>query len=185
MTSTTPTPTATDIARPARSRWRRRLRWLLPAAVLVTLLSGGAVAALETDTVGSLGEGIWWALSLITTVGFVGATPVTTAGRVLAGVLMVLGFALLSLLTASMASLFVREDEAPAEQREAHFESLVLAELRALSERLERLERALPSDAPDVSGGSRYRTGSAPPARVPAVAPPSAGRRAASQRDRG
>lgn len=46
---------------------------------------------------------------------------------------MLFGFALLSLTTAALASLFVREDETPAEQRDAAFESHALRELRALA----------------------------------------------------
>jgi voltage-gated potassium channel len=126
---------------------RHWLRYLLPSAALVVVLAGGAFAALETDTVGSFGAGVWWALSLVTTVGFVGGTPVTTAGRVIAALLMIFGFALLALTTAAIASLFVREDESPMERREAAFEAQALAELRALNERLDRLERASSSQA--------------------------------------
>ena len=110
---------------------------------MFVVLAGGGFAALETDTVGSYGEGVWWALSLITTVGFVGGSPTTTAGRILAGLLMVSGFALLSLVTAAVASIFVREDEAPVERREAAFEAAAVEELRELNRRLERLERRL------------------------------------------
>jgi voltage-gated potassium channel len=127
-------------------RQARRLRHLVPAAALVVTLSGGGFAALETNTVGSFGEGVWWALSLVTTVGFVGQTPVTTGGRLLAAGLMLFGFALLSLTAAALASLFVREDETPAEQRDAAFESEVLGELRALHERLDRMEQMRSSD---------------------------------------
>jgi hypothetical protein len=121
---------------------RHLLRYLLPAAALVVVLSGGGFAALETDTAGSFGEGVWWALSLVTTVGFVGQTPTTEAGRILAGLLMVFGFALLSVTTAAAASIFVRHDEVPGQRRDAAFESEALAELRALNERLDRIERA-------------------------------------------
>jgi voltage-gated potassium channel len=126
---------------------RHWLRYLLPAAALIVVLAGGALAALETDTVESFGAGVWWALSLVTTVGFVGGTPTTTAGRIIAALLMVFGFALLALTTAALASLFVREDESPVERREAAFEAQALAELRALHGRLDRLERASSGDA--------------------------------------
>lgn len=125
---------------------RHTLRYLLPGAALVVVLAGGAFAALETDTVASFGAGVWWALSLVTTVGFIGPAPVTAAGKVLAGLLMIFGFALLSLTTAAVASLFVREDESATQARDAAFESQALAELRALNERLERLEAAATAD---------------------------------------
>lgn len=67
----------------------------------------GAGAAFETETVGSYGRGLWWAVSLMTTVGFIGAPPRTTAGAVVSVILMLIGFLLLSLLSAALASLFV------------------------------------------------------------------------------
>ena len=127
---------------PARSR-RRALLYTLPGVGAVVLIAGGGLAALETDTVGSYGDGLWWALSLMTTVGFAGDTPLTVAGKVLSGVLMLLGFVLLSLTTAALASLFVREDEAPTEERERTFERTTLHELRQLSARLEAIEERL------------------------------------------
>ncbi len=49
-------------------------------------------------------------------VGFVGSEPLTTAGKVIAAVLMVAGFALLATVTATIASIFVREEERPEER---------------------------------------------------------------------
>ena len=45
--------------------------------------------------------------------------------------------------TAAIASLFVREDEVPEEERERAFESVVLGRLEELSARLEGIETAL------------------------------------------
>ena len=109
---------------------RRWLRYLIPGAALAVILGGGALAAIETDTVESYWEGTWWALSLITTVGFVGGIPHTVAGKLASAVLMVLGFVLLAMTTAAIASLFVREDEQPEEELERTFEHQVLEELR-------------------------------------------------------
>ncbi|MEA2247309.1 MAG: voltage-gated potassium channel, partial [Solirubrobacteraceae bacterium] len=121
---------------------RRRLPYLIPAVMVVALVAGGGLAALETDTVESYWDGVWWALSLVTTVGFAGGTPATPLGKVLAGVVMVLGFVLLALTTAALASLFVREEQEPEEAREHAFEAEVLAALRRLEARLDEVERA-------------------------------------------
>jgi voltage-gated potassium channel len=125
---------------------RASLRWVLPAAALVVLLAGGGFAALETNTVSTYWEGVWWALGLMTTVGFVGGSPTSVAGRALASVLMVAGFLLLAMTTAAVASLFVSREEAPREARDVEFERAALAELHALGDRLERLERRLDDD---------------------------------------
>ena len=120
------------------------MRYLIPAATVIVLLAGGGFAALETDAVESYWEGVWWALSLMTTVGFANGTPETVLGKALSGVIMVLGFVLLALTTAAFASLFVREDEAPEESREHAFEENALAELRQLNSRLEVIESRFP-----------------------------------------
>lgn len=112
-------------------------------AILV-LLAGGGFAALETDTVESYWEGVWWALSLMTTVGFANGTPETALGKALSSVVMVLGFVLLALTTGALASLFVREEQEPEDVREHAFEEDALAELRQLNARLEVIETRLP-----------------------------------------
>lgn len=133
-----------------RGKW---IRAVLPLAIAVTLLGGGGLAALETDAVGSYWDGVWWALSLMTTVGFTGGIPATLAGKLLSALLMVVGFAVLAMSTAAIASLFVREDELPEDQREWEFERRALTELAALSARLERIESALdPRISPDRDG---------------------------------
>ncbi|MDH4176963.1 MAG: potassium channel family protein [Thermoleophilia bacterium] len=122
--------------RPSRG-W---LRVAVPAAVVTVLLAGGGLAAVETETVSSYADGVLWALSLMTTVGFVGGIPHTAVGKLIAAGLMLFGFALLAMTTAAVASLFVSEVEAPADERERAFEDEVLRELRALNARLDALE---------------------------------------------
>lgn len=123
---------------------RYRLSVFLLVGVLVVLLAGGGFAALESNVVTSYWDGVWWALSLMTTVGFVGESPETTGGRILSAALMVSGFALLTLTTAAIASLFVREEEKPLEETERAYEAVVLARLDELATRLDAIERALP-----------------------------------------
>jgi voltage-gated potassium channel len=130
---------------------KRRLPIAIPLVVAIVLVAGGALAAIETDTVGSYDEGLWWAVSLMSTVGFAGDTPQTTGGRVVSGFLMVFGFATLSLVTASLASLLVAEEEEPELEAVRVSEREVLAELQRVRGRLESLESriARPPGGPD------------------------------------
>jgi voltage-gated potassium channel len=57
----------------------------------------------------SLGDSVWWAVTTITTVGYGDVVPRSGAGRLLATGLMFSGLILFSLLTASVASVFVEE----------------------------------------------------------------------------
>jgi voltage-gated potassium channel len=124
--------------------FRRAVVWpaVLGTAVIV-VVSGGAVAAAETDTVESFWRGLWWSISLVTTVGFLGSPPKTAAGAVLSVVLMVLGFVLLAMVSAALASLFVRQDEQPREAAEREVDRAVLEALASLEARLAAIERRM------------------------------------------
>jgi voltage-gated potassium channel len=131
--------------------------WLVPvllSSVLVLLVSAGAAAAIESKTVSSFGRGLWWATSLITTVGFVGEPPETRLGAALSAVLMVLGFLLLAMVSASLAALFVRDDERPRDEAEAKADQLMIETLERIEHRLAALEQRLaapdPHDAPET-----------------------------------
>ncbi len=126
---------------------RRRLpiasRWLVPvllSAVLVVVVAGAAAAAIETRTVTSFGRGLWWATSLITTVGFIGEPPETTGGVLLSGFLMIVGFLLLAMVSASLAALFVRQEERPFEAEEALVDQRILDAIERLELRLASIE---------------------------------------------
>ncbi len=125
---------------------RRHIRLVIPLAGLVVLVAGGAAAAVESDTIDGFWAGVWWALSLMTTVGFVGSEPLTTAGRVLSAVLMVTGFLLLATITATIASVFVREEEQPEQRALQELENRVLSEVGEVKEQLRRIENRLDRD---------------------------------------
>lgn len=130
-------------------RLRVRRSWLWPAitgALVIVFVSAGAAAALETDTVTSYWRGVWWSISLITTVGFIGAPPRTDAGAALSVVLMVIGFMLLALVSASLAALFVHDDERPSQAHEELTEDAVLVALTRVEQRLSSIESRLAED---------------------------------------
>lgn len=131
--------------RSLRAHW---LRLFFPLGALAVLLGGGGLAAFEAEAARTYGEGVLWSLSLMTTVGFVGGVPTTVGGKIIAAVLMLLGFSFLAMTTAAVASLFVREDEAPFEKREAAYERKVLEELRELHARLDQIEDHVPGRTP-------------------------------------
>ncbi len=122
---------------------RVRRSWVIPAVVLSLVLvvaAGGAMASLETGTVGSFPRGLWWALSLMTTVGFIGHAPTTTAGALLSVALMLIGFVLLALISAALASLFVQEESSEFEGAERDIDLEILHRLAQIQERLTALE---------------------------------------------
>ena len=93
--------------------WRGVPQVALGSAIAVTLLSLLAYVFehdAEASLLASPGDALWWGLVTSTTVGYGDLFPVTPAGRVIAGLLMIVGVALLSTLTASVAAYFVERD---------------------------------------------------------------------------
>jgi voltage-gated potassium channel len=65
-----------------------------------TILGGISLYLVERTSnpeIGTIGDGLWWALVTITTVGFGDITPVTTVGRVIGGAMMIGGLFTLAL----------------------------------------------------------------------------------------
>jgi len=85
----------------------RRLRTILAALIFFIFLFGYLFYVSEPG-VRNLGDGIWWALVTITTVGYGDITPVTTLGRVVASSLMLLGLGLIATITAIVSAKFIQ-----------------------------------------------------------------------------
>ena len=100
-----------SIRRCARSVFRNRLFWIVALIITAALISGGAILLFERvpgqEGFASLGDGIWWAVVTMTTVGYGDRYPVTTPGRVIGVVLMFSSIVLVSLFTATVSSIFV------------------------------------------------------------------------------
>jgi voltage-gated potassium channel len=100
-----------------------------------------------------LGKGSWWALATLTTVGYGDVVPETTAGRLVGAGLMFGGLLMLSLLTATIASVFVerkfrRERGLEAIKAEKHV--LILGWNHDGVILLDQLMRRLPATIPVV-----------------------------------
>lgn len=74
------------------------------AAIQITLIE----RPLANSNIKSFGDGFWWAITTVTTVGYGDRFPVSTEGRLIAFCLMLLGISLLGVLTATVAAWFVR-----------------------------------------------------------------------------
>jgi len=62
-------------------------------------------------SVNSFGDSLWWSFVTATTVGYGDISPVTTAGRLLASVLMVIGIGFVGMVTGTIATYFVNKAE--------------------------------------------------------------------------
>jgi voltage-gated potassium channel len=98
----------------------------LRVAVLLTvtgiIVAGAAQHAFSVGEYASLWDGIWWAVVTVTTVGYGDLYPTTVQGRLIGMLLMFTGIGFLSLLTAAIASRFVKQER--SEERDEVMEAL-------------------------------------------------------------
>lgn len=73
-------------------------------AVQITITERGV----EGSNIKNFGDGLWWAITTVTTVGYGDRFPTTSIGRVLAVCLMLVGISLMGVITASVAAWFVK-----------------------------------------------------------------------------
>jgi voltage-gated potassium channel len=98
------------------SRWRdffkqSRFHIILGAFAGIVLLCASLALHFERSTEGSfqtLGDGLWWAVVTVTTVGYGDLYPKTAAGRIVATALMLVGAGLFAVFTARGAAFFVQ-----------------------------------------------------------------------------
>lgn len=105
-------------------------------AAIVMLTSAGAGFYWLEPTVLSYADGVWLAFSTIATVGYGDIVPSTPAAKIFAVFIVLLGYAMFSIVTANIAALFVGEEEAGFE-RELH------SDIRALHQEVAALRREL------------------------------------------
>ena len=111
----------------------RRLRTILLALIFFIGIFGYLFYVSEPQ-VETFGDGIWWALVTITTVGYGDITPLTTLGRVVAGLLMLLGLGLIATITAIVSAKFIQN------YVDGHTNDDVLEKLQELETEIEKIE---------------------------------------------
>ncbi|MEO8038544.1 MAG: potassium channel family protein [Betaproteobacteria bacterium] len=106
----------------------------------VSLLAAGAGFLWLEPTVHSFRDGLWLAFVTGSTVGYGDFVPTTTASRMFAVFMVIVGFGILSVMTASIAALLIGEDE-------KRLRSQMHADIRALraevSARISQEERVV------------------------------------------
>jgi voltage-gated potassium channel len=83
-------------------------------AILVIIFSSISILQVENapdSNIKTAEDAIWWSYVTVTTVGYGEYYPVTTAGRIIAGILMTVGVGLFGTFTAYVASWFVDDKQ--------------------------------------------------------------------------
>jgi voltage-gated potassium channel len=123
-------------------------RFVALVTVFVVVVAGSVEAVVDSKDFSSTWEGIWWAVVTVTTVGYGDVYPRSVTGRAVAIVVMFVGIGFLSVLTATIASFFVKTD------RGDEFEAMIAS--------LDRLEVEMAA----ISNGSSPSAKEAPERRL-------------------
>jgi voltage-gated potassium channel len=120
------------------------LRYAALLAFMTVLGGGTAFAAVEDKP--TSWDGVWWAVSTMTTVGYGDVVPKTDLGRVIAMIVMTVGIGFGTLLIGAIAERFTttRPDHAASDG--------VFEELAQLRAQLDRIEQSLSSARGPQSG---------------------------------
>ncbi len=145
--------------------WRGELARYIALAIGVFSLCGAGFWWLEPNVDG-FGEGLWLAFTTAATVGYGDIVPSTPASKIFAVFVVLLGFAVLSLVTAAIAAMWVQSEERKIEKellRDLH------AQLRVIRDELEQRRgrrppgrRVRPKDAPPAASASAFDLGASP-----------------------
>ena len=137
------------------SRGRDVTTSVIVLALATWFISGLAVTDAERGYPGAniehVGDGWWWALTTMSTVGYGDQYPVSTSGRIVGVALMIMGVALLGTITAMLASNFNGARNKEAQENEIESISIehqinskldsVLVELESLKKQVSEKEK--------------------------------------------
>jgi voltage-gated potassium channel len=123
---------------------RRVFAYLAGATAVVGIGAGILVTIIDHQDFPTVGDGMWWAIVTLGTVGYGDIVPHTAWGRVVGSVVIVVGVTFISFLTATVTSMFVSADQderaAAAEALRTSREAETQAMLQQLLDRTAAIE---------------------------------------------
>lgn len=128
---------------------------VLIAATGTLFIGAWAVLLFEENSpsgnIHSYPQALWWSIVTVTTVGYGDKYPVSEGGRIVATVLMLVGIGLIGVLTATVASVFMKEhtDAAKEEYKKGHED--LGQQLAVIRDRLGDVERRLGATTEDLA----------------------------------
>ena len=136
---------------PAQRRVSDRDVWAIAVVVF-----GVLERLLDPKTFHSVWLEMWWAIETVTTVGYGDIVPSQTAGKVIAGFLMLGGLSLLSVVTAAITSGFVSRAEI---RRRTTGEDPIMQKLDQLASELQAVKTQLEHGRPSRTAPADSTTG--------------------------
>jgi voltage-gated potassium channel len=130
---------------------RKAVRLIITLTLVAVLLGSVVMWIFDPRDFPDLGTALWFTLQTVTTVGYGDVAPTSWIGRVVAGIVMLMAIAFLSIVTALVTSTFIDaaqrrrvadqtvEERAESDRVEARIEE-VLGRLAVIEQTLMRLE---------------------------------------------
>ena len=109
---------------------------MIVATVGIVVVGGVIVWVFDRQDFPDLGGALWYTLQTVTTVGYGDEVPTTEVGRLVGASVMIVGVALIAILTASITSVFV---EAAQRRQRAGREAQERDSVEALHQRLDEV----------------------------------------------
>ena len=128
----------------------RAISTVIVVAAVLVFLAGLIERLVEPDTFTSLGLAYWWAVMTVTTVGYGDIVPESSAGRLVASALMLVGLGIIPTLTSLVVATFI--GKRTAEQQEQ-----LDRQGREHAEALQRIEAHL-DRLSEQGGGAQERS---------------------------
>lgn len=82
----------------------------ISVCIMLFMMSGFLITLVEPE-INKYSDGLWWVIVTVTTVGYGDIYPTTIAGRIIAGILMIVGISLFGRVIAELTTVVIDEDE--------------------------------------------------------------------------
>jgi voltage-gated potassium channel len=125
---------------------RHGLQWSLAVAIFIIAVAGALASIAERGnpdaSIQNLPDGLWWAVTTATTVGYGDTYPISPMGRGIGVALMILGISLYGIVTANVAAFFLEQrPKAPDDPDAQPSDDAAIAKVSAAMRRMSANER--------------------------------------------
>ena len=110
---------------------------------IATVGCGLLMTAIDHKNFTTLGQGLWWSVQTVTTVGYGDVVPTNASGQLVAALVMLLGLAFLAVITAAITSSFVARATEAARVTGGGAAPATANDVREINRRLDRVEALL------------------------------------------
>ena len=127
-----------------------RAAWIIGVAtVSATIIGGIVIHFTDSGNFPTIGDGLWWAVQTVTTVGYGDHVPTSATGRFVGALVMIVGIAFLTVATASITSVFIVQARRRVEGAQS---DLLSGTLDQMNERLAAIEAVLTQTSKPPAG---------------------------------